>query len=244
MASPPPPRIYYSILFSLSEPKQNAYIYCLMLQIRALRALGITDPYYLLTEDKTVPVLRQIPLIMGQCKIISMRTSPATCKEGMALKYTFPFIVAPHRETQITYLDLDMLPIAPLEIHVPQDTFVAYPEGSPTDANYCGDQPLALHAGVSGGFFAYTWGPRVKALFEGVLRTLKEGGTEFYTLDQPLLNHALVAHREAADFMPSEIVSFNGHGRHELTCFINCCGDPGDSGFHFRKMLEFFLSRP
>ena len=234
--------IYYSILFSLGDAKANQYVYCLMLQLRALvrtKMLGALDQFVLLCDQKTQKVMEGIA-IPPNFKMLLV-PSPKTLEEGMMLKFAFPRLAKVPEGEQLIYMDLDMLPIRKIEIDVPANSFVAYPEGRPDDKNYCGDSGLALPAGCSGGFFAYRWCPAVAALFQEVLERIGWAKEKYYTLDQPHYNRALAAHIACVKFFPHEIVSFNGNTNQKTAAFINCCGDPGDSGFHFRKMLEFFL---
>jgi len=234
--------LFYTILFSLGDAKKNEYVYCLMLQRKALIATGMlkhTDKYYCICDEASAAILRETPGLDRLRLLIA--PTPRTLKGGMALKYVFPFAVATGDES-VVYLDLDVLPVRPALFNLDADTLYAYPEGGVSDTNYSGGRPLDLPAGCSGGFFAYRSGPRIEAFFKRLIDALAAEKEEFYTLDQPTYNHELATHREMVQFLPHEMVSFNGNTNRDRAVFWNMCGDPGDGPFHFRKLLGVYLS--
>ena len=233
--------IYYSVLFSLEEPKKNLYSYLPFFQYKALQQTGnlkAGDAYVVICDPDTALFLRRAPTLQG-IKIL-VAPKPRSLLEGMAIKYILPGLIDIKGQT-VVYLDLDILPLGPIDFHVPEDSLLVYPEGAATDSNYCGNKRLPLAAGCSAGFFAYRDGPRVKAFFTSILQAMSNSQEKFYTLDQPHFNHALVG-RDFAVAMPHSVVSFNGHTNRDTARLVNLCGDPGDGPLHFQKVVEFFLS--
>lgn len=239
-----PATLFYSILFSLGPAESNQYVYLVQLQVRALQKLGMLGPgnrYICLADAECAQLLRQSNFLRETIQI-ELVPKPRSLVDGMALKYLFPFSYPVNGETCV-YLDLDVLPMAPTEIHAPDDTLLVLPEGPATDTNYCGSAPLDLPFGVTGGFFAYRAGPRLEALFRELISILHTSEEKHYTLDQPHFNHLVSRHREMVGFIRPDIMSFNGHTNQKTARFYNLCGDPGDGPLHFRKVLEIFLRR-
>jgi len=242
--------IFYSVLFSLSDPKQNLYCQMLQLQLAALRAtktLKETDSYVLMVDPPTADYLTKTLPLPRQVQLLKMPGVPKTILEGMLWRYAFPTFWKPAAAGDVcVYLDLDMLSWREADFTASEDCLLAYPEGPPTDTNYAGQSPLPLPAGLSSGFFVYRYGKRVCDLFFDVVRAITaqaEKGEAFYTLDQPHYNHAVARHSACVKLMPAASVSFNGNTNLETACFLNCAGDPGDGPFHFQKMLSFFVRR-
>jgi len=240
--------LFYTVLFSLGEPKQNLYVQMLLLHLTALRrteTLKADDTFYVLTDPDTAGFLRLNTDLGRNVKLLVMPEKPANTNAGMLWKYGFPQFLDTTGKL-VVYLDLDMLSWQKLDYDsfpLAQDTLAVYPEGPPTDKNYCGSDPLPLNAGVSGGYFIYRYGPRVAALFSDVIKRMVAQKEVFYTLDQPAFNHCVAKHHLCCTFINPVSVSFNGNTNQQTAAFYNCCGDPGDGHFHFQKMLQFFLRR-
>ena len=231
--------IFHSIVFSLADPQKNEYIYMLMLLVHSLYRkktfVPKEDKYYVMADAATLEVLRSIPLL-GVCSFLEI-PKPTDCYDGMRFKYQLFDYVEPCDDV-VMYLDVDMLCRRQARFVIPADTLYVFPEGAPTDTNYCGDPgtPLEAPAGATAGFFMYRFGDTIKVMFENILERLKTG-RGYYTLDQPHFNHSL---QGRASFLPGTLISFNGNNNPQAH-FINAAGCPGDGPFHFRKMLEFAL---
>lgn len=238
--------IFYTILFSLSEPKQNLYIQMLTLQLASLRRTGTlrpTDRYIIITEPKTADYLKRSCSALGSVEIL-LASRPRSALQGMFLKYILPTLIDVGDELCF-YLDLDILSVRRLDLTAascPPDTLLVLPEGPPTDPNYCGSTPLRLPAGLSAGLFLYRYGPRVAEIFKGVYERILSTRTRFYTLDQPHFNHAVAAAPAgAAAVLNPKLVSFNGHTNRDTAVLFNMCGEPADGPFHFQKLLDTFV---
>jgi len=235
--------IFYSVLFSLGDPKTNLYCYLPAIQKRALEATGNLkggSTYALICDESSAAYLRQFHLLRG-VKIFPV-PRPRTVLEGMSLKYILPGLLDLKDET-VVYLDLDILPLRNVAFtNVSPDSLVVLPEGKATESNYCGDTPLHTPIGLSAGLFIYRDGPTVRAFFKRMLQAISTCQKNFYTLDQPYFNHFLEDINSSIRLMPQGAVSFNGHGDLKNAAFVNLCGDPGDGPLHFQKVLEFFLS--
>lgn len=234
--------IFYSIVFSLKEPKDNLYCYLPFFQLAALRrtkTLKEGDAYALICDPESALFLRRAPTLRDAKILVAPK--PRSMLEGMALKYILPGLLDLSGQAAV-YMDLDILPLTPIDFQVPNDSILVLPEGAPTDSNYCGDFRLPLSAGLSAGFFAFRDGLRVRALFTRVISRFKERVTPYYTLDQPYFNHEVSKIAGLAVPMPPSIMSFNGHTNRGTARLINMCGDPGDGPLHFQKIVEFFLS--
>lgn len=234
--------LFYTILFSLGEPKQNLYVQMLHLQLASLRRTGTLaadDEFLVLTEKKTADYLAATSALPPNVKILLVRP-PSTTLQGMLLKYILPRVYDCRGKTCL-YLDLDILSCRKLELGpLEPDNLYVFPEGRPDDTNYCGSTPLELSAGVTAGIFLYTYGPKVQAFFDAVLGRIAASTETFYSLDQPHFNHALAAQKVVRG-LPPTLISFNWNTHRDTARFVNLCGDPGDGPFHFQKMLQVFL---
>ena len=237
--------LFYTILFSLGEPKQNLYCHMLTLQLAALKAtktLKEEDEFYILADADTADYLNRVG-VPQPAKLIRLPYKPTRLLEGVCFKFLFPKQVQTNGRVCV-YLDLDMLAVRECRFDCAPDTLQVYPEGLPSDTNYKGNTPfINLKSGLSSGFFIYRYGPQVEALFADIFRRLDAEKEEFYTLEQPHYNHAVDSHLACVRFLDHRAVSFNGNNNQQTACFYNLCGDPGDGPFHFQKMLAFFVRR-
>lgn len=234
--------IFYSIVFSLKEPKDNLYSYLPFFQLAALRntkTLKEGDTYALICDAETALFLRRAPTLRDAKILVAPK--PRSMLDGMALKYILPGLMDLSGQAAV-YMDLDILPLSPVDFQVPNDSILVLPEGPPTDSNYCGDFHLSLSAGLSAGFFAFRDGLRVRTLFKRILQRLGQTVKPYYTLDQPYFNDEISKISGLAIAMPPSVMSFNGHTHRGVARLINFCGDPGDGPLHFQKIIEFFLS--
>ena len=233
--------IYYSICFSLGKAKENLYILMMMLQIKALKKVGMLqdgDVYVCVADEETAAEIQKQQTLKD---ILLVRVpKPRDALEGMSLKYAFPGLYPCNTET-IVYLDLDMMPLRRVNFDVPLGKLIAYPEGPPTHDNYSGGESLDLPAGASGGFFVYKDSPEIRKLFKSIYQRMVEKPQKHYTVDQPYFNHALAQNKDIIGFMNPNTVSFNGNNYMDTANFVNLCGDPGDGSLHLFKMLNFYL---
>ena len=235
--------IFHTILFSLCDPRSNQYIQCLQILYKTLqktKTLTSDDSFVVTTDEPTNRILKGLSIYPNLT--IHLVPKPANCFEGMRLKYMLPQFMDLTGQT-ILYLDTDFLSIKPFKVSIPPDTLVVYPEGPPTSDNYCGepqDPPLTLPFGCSAGFFAYHYGPSIKAFFDTLLAQLIESSKVYYSLDQPYFNRLIPStHYQGFNH---NMISFNGNNNMATAHFINCAGDPGDGPLHASKMLQFYLA--
>jgi len=235
--------ILNSIVFSLGEPKDNLYIHMFALCFWSMLKQKVFDPktdMYILTCDKETQeyIQKEFPLLQPlRCLVVP---KPKSCYDGMKLKYVLPFVYDIGDKT-VLYVDVDIFATRPFTVWAPQDSICIYAEGVVTDSNYCGDMNLSCHTthGYTAGFFAYSWGEKVKSVFSSIIKDIEGIPKKYYTLDQPYFNKYLYQVRCVT--LPHGLLSGNGHGSLENARFINCCGEPGDGAFHYNKMLQLFL---
>lgn len=195
--------------------------------------LSPKDPLYIVADKDTIEFGKTIFSLLNVRWIEVPK--PATVKDGMLLKYMF----RPKVDETVLYLDVDFLAKRKIQIALEPDTIACYPEGKPQDSNYCGDFTLPhARAGLSAGIFAFRYGPKVKALLDDIAKRTAQCEKNYYTLDQPHFNAVLQENRL---YMNPALVSFNGNSNLDVASLINFAGEPGDGGFHFKKMLDFFL---
>jgi len=233
--------IFYSVLFSLGDPKKNEYVYCCMIMLASLiktGTLGPQDKFYLMVDFETAQVINRIPLFL-KAELIFV-PKPKTLIEGMSHRYTL------HKYKDIknqdcVYLDSDMICVKKSSFTIASNHLMVFPEGSADDTNYCGGRTLKNLYGFTSGFFAFNAVSTIFDFFDTLVETLTFSKELYYTLDQPYFNYHLEMFPQLIEIMPHNIVSFNGHTHKESAHFINCCGDPGDGAFHFQKMLSLIL---
>jgi len=241
--------LFYTILFSVGDPKQNLYCHMLSLQLAALRrtkTLKGVDDFVVIADPATAAHLRSTSTVLEGVKLLEAPYKPSCLLEGVVFKFLLPKLMDVG-DRLCVYLDLDMLAVK--QTNYPDETLIkdvlcVYPEGPPHDSNYKGLDPLPLAAGLSSGYFFFRYGPRVDALFGTIFQLLdaqKGKGQSFYTLEQPAFNHAVAAHQSCCRYLDPKTVSFNGNTNQATAHYWNCCGDPGDGPFHFTKMLNTFL---
>ena len=233
--------IFYSVLFSLDDPKKNEYVYCAMIMFASLiksGTLGPKDKFYLMVDKDTAHVINKIPLFLKAELILVPK--PTSILEGMTYRYTL------HRHIPIinkdcVYIDCDMICIKKTSFTISANHIMVYPEGNANDSNYCGDSTLKNMYGFTSGFFAYNAVSTLFDFFETLVDKILSSNKAYYSLDQPFFNFHLEKFPYLVETMPHNIVSFNGHNHKESAHFVNCCGDPGDGAFHFQKMLQMIL---
>ena len=233
--------IFYSVLFSLDDPKKNEYIYCAMIMLNSLiktGTLGPTDKFYLMVDFETAQVINKIPLFL-KAELIFV-PKPKTILEGMTYRYQLHKYL-PIINKDCVYLDCDMICIKKSSFTIASNHIMVFPEGNANDSNYCGDNTLNNMWGFTSGFFAFNGVTTVFDFFDTLVDTIKSSTKIYYTLDQPYFNFHLDKYDFLVEIMPHNIVSFNGHTHKETAHFVNFCGDPGDGAFHFQKMLSMIL---
>lgn len=236
--------IFHSIVFSLGDPKKNEYVYMLMLLVKSLLRTGTyrpgEDKYYVMADAPTLALMKEIPLL-NTITFVEI-PKPSDVYQGMTYKYLlFDFVET--IDDVVMYLDVDLICVKGSRFTIPPDRIYVFPEGSKWDLNYRGEDTCMLDfgAGFTAGFFIYRWGERVEETFDEILRKMAAASERWYTLDQPWFNRCLGYKIGCAGFLPSTLISFNGHTNQGLCHFVNLCGDPGDGPFHFRKALGMYL---
>ena len=233
--------IFYTICFSLGDPKNNQYIYSLLLLVKTMkktRMMQSGDVFYIITDPQTSVTLSTFQ-ILSDAKLILLN-KPESVYDGMKWKYLFPGLVK-CSEDIITYIDVDFLALKPLRVYLPPDYICVYPEGKSDSDNYTTTPNAIKEAkpnGYTAGFFSYRYGPSVQSTFAKILKDLEQP-KKFYCLDQPYFNDNLDM-RRVIEF-DAKMISFNGHTNMPNATLLNCCGDPGNSYLHFAKQFQFYL---
>lgn len=234
-----PPIVWYYNVFSVGYAENNAYINCLILSVKSLLRSGTYQPQdklVILTDPGTAKILRNFRSIQGAT--LAIYEQPPDVFHGALQRYTILQRLNAPPGTRFIYLDCDLLFIKKWE-PVFTKIFMAFPEGKPTDTNYCGDYTLnSMPAGCSSTLFGFIVSAEAKMLLEAVTRIALTRGESFYTLDQPYYNQVLNCRPKLWDYFVSDIISFNGHNNKDTAVILNLCGDPGDGALHFRKMLD------
>lgn len=225
--------VFYSVVFSLGDAKENKYIDMFHLMFDSLLRTGTfrhgRDRMIVATDAESKPRMEMLPIEF------IVFDKPTTLLEGMCWKYKLPLATG-IRDTTCMYIDVDMLSIRRFDVEdFPSDRIAAYPEGSQTDNNYCGDSPLEAPCGASAGFFVFNMGEQVEAMFKAILARADTWPTKFYTIEQPHFNHCLPKNTL---WFQEYLVSFNGHNDIDTCLFINCCGEPGNQQLHYEKMSQ------
>lgn len=228
---------FYTILFSLGKPQENWYFYMMMMLYKSLvrtESIGAEDKFFVVADALTIAYGRKFHSLKN---VRWVEAPPVlSVKEGMLYKYIF----RPKTDALVVYLDCDFLAIKKVAFEITPDTFAVLPEGRPDDPNYCGDGRLDAKVGVSAGIFAFRYGPRTRALLDDIAKRHATCLKDFYTLDQPHFNYALVG-KEWIGVINPAIVSFNGNGDNAVAHLLNCAGEPGNGTFHYQKMMDFFI---
>ena len=230
--------IFYSVVYSLGT-KSNQYIQMFLMLLKTLvRTKSFcpkSDRYILLADEESIAALKELNMFFA-LQVLQI-PKPKTHLEGMLWKYKLPEYV--DCTNQICwYLDVDMLFLNQVKMFPAPDHIICFPEGAPTDKNYCGSFTLVNKVGFSAGTFCYWYGPTVKTFLEKVLNLAKESKETFYTVEQPFFNKAL--EDATVTILDPNLISFNGHNL-EHARILNLCGDPGDDQAHFKKMFAFYL---
>lgn len=223
--------VFYSVVFSLGNPKENKYIDMFHLMFDSLTRTGTffhgRDRMIVATDAESKPLMEMLPVEF------IVFDKPKTLLEGMCWKYKLP-LTTEIRDTTCMYIDVDMLSIRRFDVDdFPSDRIAAYPEGLETDDNYCGDSPLDAPCGASAGFFVFNMGEKVEAMFKAILARAESWPVKFYTIEQPHFNHCLP---KDTMWFEEYLVSFNGLYDMDTCLFVNCCGAPGNDQVHYEKM--------
>ncbi len=238
--------IYYTVCFSLGDPKSNLYIYNVLLLYKSLLKSGTltsADLFLILADEPTADRLKTFSLLKN-CQFVLI-PKPTSLLDGMLNKYRLLDICGVPDGATFTYLDSDMLSVRPIHTYLPKDYLLIFPEGKVDDTNYCGS-PLPegskrpTENGYSAGYFSYSVGERTRAFFHRVLEAAKASDKVYYTLEQVFFNRCL-DHRYTIEMNP-HAVSFNGNNHLDKCRFFNCAGEPGDQLLHMDKMLNSFLT--
>jgi hypothetical protein len=234
--------LYYSIVFSLDDPKTNPYVWMFCLLIKSMMQTGTftkKDTYYVLSDNKTIPCITDhLGEYIQYVEFLEI-PKPTTLLEGMLWKYKLHTIID-IKNKDCMYLDVDMLSVLPFFPPIPEDTLCVLPEGNPENIDYCGCWKLDAPCGFSAAFFAFNFGPRVYAYFEEINHLASITNETFYTIEQPFFNKAL--ENAPHVFFDDKLVSINAHENLDTCCFISYAGEPGNAYFHWQKGLAYFLT--
>ena len=233
--------IFYTILFSLGDPRKNEYVWMAMIWLKSLATSGTLqkgDKVAILCDTDTLKHLHTINLfkLVPGLELVEV-PKPHDCREGMELKYVF----RPKVDDVVVYADVDQIFKRPFRPELPPDTLLLYPEGDLSHPNYCGDYRLSGGQGASAGIWAYRPGVKMTEFLDKTLEVCKKSTKRFYTLDQPHFHYSLAIAKPPIVWMKKEIVSFNGNNNLKEAHILNLCGDPGAGFFHFTKMLDMLL---
>ena len=228
--------IFYWVVFTLSD-KPNKYLdmFCLsyasMLKNNAIKS---DDIAIILCDSITAEKAKDIKFLNNVKKVIVPKPNDAL--EGMLLRYRLQEYYPLKENDECVSLDVDMICVRPFELHFQENKLLAYPEGEPTNSNYCGDMILTTPVGCSPTIFVYKYCDTIASL----LRSVK-GEKQYYTVDCPYFNKALEAFKDNVAYLPNSILSFNGNTNQGTAAFINLCGIPGNEFVHWYKVLDIFL---
>jgi len=193
-----------------------------------------TDSVVLLCDPTTAARANQM-LCLRKVKIV-VAPKPSSVFEGLFLRYRLHQHFSIDYGTECAYIDTDMICLRPFRISCPPSTVFVYPEGPPTDSNYCGDMTLNLPYGASSTFFVYNFCPIVKCFLEAV-----KGEKHYYTMDQVYFNKAIESYQQIIHPIAPQTISFNGHSNKDTALFLNLAGEPGNETVHWTKMLDIYL---
>lgn len=208
---------------------------CMLKTMIRTKTIGETDRYIVLADKDSMQVLKETNML---CNLEMIEIpKPSSHLEGMLYKYRLhEFLNLEGKECW--YLDVDMLFVNQMKMFPAPDRLICFPEGSPTEKNYCGSFTLDAKVGVTAGCFAYNFGPLVKKTFERIKELASQTSETFYTIEQPFFNKALELNPPI--LLEPSLISFNGANL-EKARILNCAGEPGDAMFHWKKMFAFFL---
>jgi len=227
---------YYWVVYSLTA-NANKYLDMFCIAYMSLLKNGVitdTDTAILLCDQDTANKAQYFRCLAKVKKVIVPK--PKTHLEGMLYRYRLHEYF-PLQEGDICMsLDVDMINIRPFMLECPKDTLLAYPEGKPTESNYCEDMTLTTPHGCSATIFCYSFSETIKDLLDSV-----QGEKHYYTINGPYYNKALEKFQKNVKYLPKPILCFNGHNPNPTNLFINLAGDPGDESIHWIKMLDCFL---
>ena len=239
----------FTVLFTVQGKSvaDNKYIKMAVIMIKSLFMTGtwnlFTDKLFVMADRETWDAF------VGHWDGLIQFTHiciprPATLLEGITRRYQF--FRLDNEDVTTLYLDVDFICRKKFSVSLPPDTMAVYPEGGSEDPNYCGEGGWAKldHPGLSAGFWLCRPGPTTRALMDEIVASIAREPRKFYTVEQPYFN-AAITKKTPKVYIPSEMISFNGHGNLAAAHFINFAGEPGDDAFHYSKMIqiEAFLAR-
>lgn len=227
--------LFYWCVFTTTD-KPNTYLDMCGISYKSMkRQNSITkDDTVLLLCDAITAKRAELIDCFKDVKLVIV-PQPKTVFEGAFLRYRLPEFYPLENGQECCYLDCDMVCVKGFRVKVPPSILLAYPEGAPTDSNYCGDRPLPLPYGCSSTFFAFSYSPLIKSILYSVTQNVSK---QYYTLDQPYYNRTLNIFQHNVRYFPNNLISFNGHNTTPSTIFVNLCGEPGNADFHWTKMVR------
>ena len=266
----------YTNLFTLAskEPATNRYVDMFFIWLSYLIRKGRPDAAYLMIDRRTYSYVASTPLFAFLSSKIHFPMyaltydPPATLKEGTLRRFEIERMVPQAQQTVFLYLDIDVLPIRPLQgliSEVKPNCLYYSAESIPTDKkyvflddNYFGHLATAedvawLEAsfgetgvpGITSGIFAFTAGEQIGEFFKYIRTAAATDERQFYTLDQPFYAAAIyqfimrTSRINHVGMSPDHLrVNMPAYEVPSSVILLNFCGDPGDESSHWFKMFS------
>lgn len=174
---------------------------------------------------------------------IMLFNPPNNLLEGIIMKYT----KINYNQDIYMYCDIDVLIIKSLTmLELNEDIIYVHPEGYITNDNYGAaftKEELSLlplnTLGYSAGKYLINCKKLYHELMDMILELCISNKSEFYALDQPLFNKA-VLNINKYKIIPWNICT-NGNNFTKDSILLDCMGIPGDGDFHLDKIYKFYI---
>jgi hypothetical protein len=268
------PLTVFTNLFTLAgrAPTENKYIEMLGIWYLFLRSHGGLvdgDSIVVQMDRATFDFMKGTGEVNDFLKEIEIAVyeQPTTPLEGMSARYTLASTLqqaAPNR--MYLHLDLDVLVCRPLRqlyddvmvqnrlLYTTEEKVMCYAKDILSD-NYLADRiPLTelQRADLSGtgGIGAGTFGwhnidPSFNLFFTEITRKINESTIQYYTVDQPFFNEAVLLKKFDNEWsvyhINSNLVGINERIQPDIPyVLMNYSGDPGNGQIHSMKLLEAY----
>ena len=174
---------------------------------------------------------------------IMLFNPPNNLLEGIIMKYT----KINYNQDIYMYCDIDVLIIKSLTmLELNEDIIYVHPEGYITNDNYGAaftKEELSLlplnTLGYSAGKYLINCKKLYHELMDMILELCISNKSEFYALDQPLFNKA-VLNINKYKIIPWNICT-NGNNFTKDSILLDCMGIPGDGDFHLDKIYKYYI---
>ena len=232
------------------------------------------DKVYILMDDVTHAYLRSTGEVDDFLKDVSVALykQPAILSEGAKARYSFAaHLQANYAGTTFLYLDVDVLVCRPLTflydsmtcrnrlIYTTEEA-VSHISGDITSSSYLAGRltltdeqaaDLSGQGGISSGIFGWhNSKPAMSEFFVTIVDKMNEASnkevfTEYYTLDQPYFNEAIVSERLRNPWntyhIDSDKIGINADVRPDMPyVLVNMCGEPGNGELHLNKLIDAY----